>query len=132
MTPASYALNISSPQIDTDVVLLEKDQNLTNINSTATGSLNHRLAQQSLRQPAAASIDRLVHASIARMMGGLSPAALAIAYWDWAVHLGISPGKQMQLFGKAARQLTRFARQVVLERSPLEDYTIKPCIAPSR
>ena len=41
--------------------------------------------------------DRTLHAAIARMTGGLSPAALAQAYWDWATHLAASPGKRMQL-----------------------------------
>jgi polyhydroxyalkanoate synthase len=31
------------------------------------------------------------------MTGGLSPAALALAYWDWAAaHLALSPGKQIE------------------------------------
>ena len=48
--------------------------------------------------------DRAVHAAMARMTGGLSPAALAGAYVDWAVHLAFAPGKQMQLAGKARAQ----------------------------
>jgi polyhydroxyalkanoate synthase len=129
MTPVANALNIPSSQIDRDVALPEEEQHLTNLSSTVAEALNDWLARQYLQQPAA-SIDRLAHAMIARMTGGLSPAALAIAYLDWATHLGLSPGKQMQLLGKAARQWTRLARQGVLERSPLEGYMIKPCIEP--
>lgn len=129
MTPSSNTLSIPPPKADPDVVRLENAQHLANISSTSSELLNDRLARQYLQQPAA-SADRLVHATIARMTGGLSPAALAIAYWEWAVHLGLSPGRQMQLLGKAARQWARLARQSVLERSPLEQYLIKPCIEP--
>jgi hypothetical protein len=129
VTPVSNASSIRSPRIDPAVGLLEREQNHTNSSSTAAETLNDRLGRQYPHQPAA-SIDRLVHATVARMTGGLSPAALAIAYWDWAAHLGLSPGKQMQLLGKAARQWARLARQSVLERSPLEQYVIKPCIEP--
>ena len=48
--------------------------------------------------------DRALHANLAQFTGGLSPAALAGAYWDWAVHLAVSPGKQMQLAEKACAQ----------------------------
>jgi polyhydroxyalkanoate synthase len=54
-------------------------------------------------------IDRSLHGVTARFTGGLSPAALAQAYWDWAIHLGTSPGKQMQLFAKGMRKTARFA-----------------------
>ncbi|MFT7027657.1 MAG: polyhydroxyalkanoate synthase [Paracoccaceae bacterium] len=55
-------------------------------------------------------VDRSIHAGIARMTGGLSPAALAEAWADWAVHLAISPGKQTMLATKAARKTGRLAR----------------------
>jgi hypothetical protein len=40
------------------------------------------------------SSDRLLHAAMGRLTAGLSPAALALAYADWAVHLWSSPGTQ--------------------------------------
>jgi len=52
--------------------------------------------------------DRSLHASIARFTGGLSPAALAQAYLDWAVHLAAAPGKQILLAQKAMRKAIRF------------------------
>ena len=61
----------------------------------------------------AESVDRRVHASIARMTGGLSPAALAGAYLDWATHLAFSPGKQAQLAGKAVRKWSRLGQYAV-------------------
>src|SRR5450830_1056616 len=40
-------------------------------------------------------VDRSLHATAARFTFGLSPAALAEAYLDWATHLAFSPGKWM-------------------------------------
>ncbi len=54
-------------------------------------------------------IDRSLHAEIARFTAGLSPAALAHAYLDWATHLAYSPGKRLQLIDKAVRKAVRFA-----------------------
>ena len=64
------------------------------------------------------TIDRAVHANLARQTGGLSPAALAGAYADWAVHLASSPGKQAQLLGKALRKGWRFANHMKTARLP--------------
>jgi len=52
--------------------------------------------------------DRALHAAIARYTGGLSPAALAQAYMDWASHLAAAPGKRLQLVDKAIRKAMRF------------------------
>ncbi|HWS76245.1 MAG TPA: alpha/beta fold hydrolase [Quisquiliibacterium sp.] len=54
-------------------------------------------------------VDRSVHAATARFTGGMSPAALAGAYMDWALHLAAAPGKQMRLVEKAIRKSGRFA-----------------------
>ena len=61
------------------------------------------------RDAAISSFDRLLHANQARLTGGLSPASLSSAYFDWAVHLANSPGKQAQLVEKALRKSIRFA-----------------------
>ena len=53
--------------------------------------------------------DRSLHAAVARFTAGLSPAALAHAYLDWATHLFYSPGKRLQLVDKAVRKAVRFA-----------------------
>jgi polyhydroxyalkanoate synthase subunit PhaC len=55
------------------------------------------------------SIDRLLHASMGRFTLGLSPAALWLAYSDWAIHLFGSPGKFQQLAEKGARNTIRFS-----------------------
>ena len=57
-------------------------------------------------------VDRSTHAALARYTFGLSPAALAEAYVDWATHLATSPGKQMQLVQKGARKFVRLVHHV--------------------
>ena len=52
-------------------------------------------------------VDRSLHATIARFTFGLSPAALAKAYFDWAIHLAVSPGKRLQLEIGLDRKSTR-------------------------
>ena len=56
-----------------------------------------------------ADIDRLFHASLARLTGGLSPAALMLAFADWAVHLAASPGRRLTLAQNAVRDAHSFA-----------------------
>lgn len=65
--------------------------------------------------------DQSVHATLARITGGISPSALALAYADWAVHLATSPGKQMQLVNKAMRKSRRLARFVQSEMTGEDD-----------
>jgi hypothetical protein len=52
--------------------------------------------------------DRALHAATARFTAGVSPAALAEAYLDWATHLAYAPGKRIQLVDKAMRKAMRF------------------------
>jgi polyhydroxyalkanoate synthase len=53
--------------------------------------------------------DRLFHAALGRLTSGISPAALALAWTDWALHLAQSPGKWGRLTEKAVRKTGRFA-----------------------
>ena len=41
--------------------------------------------------------DRLLHAFQARLTGSLSPASLALAFQDWALHLANAPGRRARL-----------------------------------
>jgi polyhydroxyalkanoate synthase len=50
------------------------------------------------------ALDRSLHASVGRITAGLSPAAMALAYLDWAAHLAAAPGKRIELAGLAAGQ----------------------------
>jgi len=72
--------------------------------------------------------DRSLHAAIARFTNGLSPAALAHAYLDWATHLAYSPGKQLQLVDKAMRKAVRFVNYAC--RCAMEGGKTDLCIAP--
>ena len=58
-------------------------------------------------------LDRVAHANIAKLCGGFSPLAIAEAAADWALHLGVSPGRQ------SALALSAVAEQVSLLDSAL-------------
>ena len=74
------------------------------------------------------ALDHITHAGLARLTAGLSPAAIAGAFTDWAVHLAISPGKQVELAAKGGRawaQLAQFATRYAIDGGACE-----PCIEP--
>jgi polyhydroxyalkanoate synthase len=48
-------------------------------------------------------LDRLLHASAAPLTAGLSPVSLSLAWADWAWHLAVSPGRQLDLAALAAQ-----------------------------
>ena len=72
--------------------------------------------------------DRSLHAAAAHLTAGLSPAALAQAYLDWATHLANAPGKRMQLVDKALRKAVRFADYA--GRCAMGGGTAEHCIEP--
>jgi polyhydroxyalkanoate synthase len=74
-------------------------------------------------------VDRSTHASLARFTAGLSPAAIAEAYLDWATHLAFAPGKRLQLADKAARKAMRF-NSFALRCLLKGNATQRPCIEP--
>jgi polyhydroxyalkanoate synthase len=45
--------------------------------------------------------DRALHAMLARLSGGISPAALLLAYTDWLSHLASSPQRQIEIAQEA-------------------------------
>jgi polyhydroxyalkanoate synthase subunit PhaC len=53
-------------------------------------------------------LDRVAHATIAKLSGGFSPMAVAEAGFDWGLHLALSPGRQ------AALGLSALAEQALL------------------
>lgn len=53
------------------------------------------------RQTVYEEMDRVAHASIAKTTSGIAPTVLGEAWMDWAVHLAVSPGKQLQLMEQA-------------------------------
>ncbi|SRR5579871_319832 len=76
-------------------------------------------------------MDRSLHAAVARFTAGLSPAALAHAYLDWATHLAFAPGKRFQLVDKAVKKtlrLANYAWQCALHGD--KEHPPQPCIEP--
>lgn len=59
------------------------------------------------------ALDALANALRARGTGGLSPAAALLAWYDWALHLSLSPGKQRHLLEKGLHKHQRLARYAV-------------------
>jgi len=47
------------------------------------------------------TIDRLSRATVSQITAGLSPAAVALAFADWTMHLASAPGKQLDLARQA-------------------------------
>jgi polyhydroxyalkanoate synthase len=74
----------------------------------------------------AAGLDRALHAQLARLTQGISPASVIGATMDWLVHLAMSPGKQAQLVSKAQRKATRLG----LAALHCADRDGAPCIEP--
>jgi polyhydroxyalkanoate synthase subunit PhaC len=58
--------------------------------------------------PDASTVDRIIHALIGRATQSVSPAALALAWLDWLIHLASSPGKLAELNQKAMGKAARF------------------------
>lgn len=54
------------------------------------------------------TVDRMVHAATSQFTLGISPAAMSVAFVDWATHLAWAPGKQQALLKKAIRKAARF------------------------
>ncbi|HET9717637.1 MAG TPA: alpha/beta fold hydrolase [Pseudolabrys sp.] len=54
------------------------------------------------------SLDLILRSAVARLTGGIAPAALSQAYFDWLQHLLLSPDTQIALLQKGARQWSRY------------------------
>ena len=52
--------------------------------------------------------DRALHAMLARLSGGISPAALLLAYTDWLSHLASSPQRRIEIAQEAVVDPKRF------------------------
>jgi polyhydroxyalkanoate synthase len=56
------------------------------------------------------NIDRMARATMGRFTQGVSPTAMAAAWFDWSSHLARAPGRQLELTLKAWTNLARLAR----------------------
>jgi polyhydroxyalkanoate synthase len=79
-------------------------------NADAASSGPEPAAASSLPAPedAGSALDRAVHAAMGRLTGGLSPAAMALAWFNWALQMAISPGRHLHLVDLGFRLGARF------------------------
>jgi polyhydroxyalkanoate synthase subunit PhaC len=71
--------------------------------------------------------DRAFHAGVARLTGGLSPAAISLAFADWQLHLLAAPGKCVALTGEALQQAVEFGNAVALKHAAYQPWSaIRP------
>lgn len=82
---------------------------------------------ETLGSEAFASVDRMRAAMTGKVTGGLSPAALSLALFDWSFHLAAAPGKQAELATKAVRKWSRLATHCLAE---MTHKGTAPCIEP--
>ena len=73
------------------------------------------------------TLDRLIHAMEGRFTKGMSPASLLLAYMDWLIHMGHSPGKIAEMMENMLRKHSAFL--LWASRAPF-DPDIKPFIKP--
>lgn len=100
----------------------------TKTNSFAPSFNGTRRTEEPLGGEAFAAIDRMAEVLSGRMTGGLSPAACALALFDWSLHLAGAPGKRAELADKAARKAARFWIQALAVAAG--DDNLPPCIEP--
>jgi polyhydroxyalkanoate synthase len=74
----------------------------------------------------ATTIDRALHAQLAHLTQGISPASMAGAYMDWLAHLAISPGKLGELMANGQRQATRLLAHAMPSPGDGERACIEP------
>ena len=74
-----------------------------------------------------ASLDHTTRARIAQLTAGVSPVSLAAASADWAMHLALAPGKQVQLVEKALKKALRWG---LFAYAALRPGACEPCIEP--
>lgn len=72
-------------------------------------------------------IDRSLNAAASRFTVGLAPGSLTEAWFDWALHLALAPGKRIQLLEKAAKKTIRLALYNQAQAMP--DRSVR-CIEP--
>lgn len=72
-------------------------------------------------------MDKTAHATMAKATLGIAPAALALAYLDWATHLATSPGKQLKLVEKA---MSKYSRLADFAKHCMTEDAARACIDP--
>jgi polyhydroxyalkanoate synthase subunit PhaC len=54
-------------------------------------------------------VDRMVHAALGTLHGGFSPMGLAEAWFDWMIHLSVSPGRMAEIGAETYADMTDLA-----------------------
>ena len=84
-------------------------------------------AEESVGVEAFRAIDRMREALTGQTTGGVSPAAIALALFDWSIHLAAAPGKRMELVYKAGRKTNRLLSYLAAAATHPD---MPPCIEP--
>ena len=82
----------------------DKDHRAVALDEPGSGQKPDTKPQQPEPYPA----DRAFHAMLANLTGGVSPAALSLAYIDWASHLATAPQRQIEIAQDALRSTRQF------------------------
>lgn len=96
--------------------------------ASSTGLTGDTAAPRIFSAGGGRAIDRFLHFIQSRATLGLSPAAIALAYLDWSLHLAASPGKQNELADARIRNITRFGQQIA--SGLLRRAAFPPCTEP--
>lgn len=97
----------------------------TRITPAAAAPISPALAESSTE--AYRVFDRIGEALTGQMSGGISPAALAMATFDWLIHLASAPGKRLELANKAGQKTARLLAHVA---SACTCADTPPCVVP--
>ena len=73
-------------------------------------------------------LERMLHAAMGQLTQGISPHALALAWFDWAIHVAQSPGKWQQLAQKAQKAVRKDARFLDYAWRSALGLPVAPCI----
>lgn len=79
------------------------------------------VAADSLPPPEPYALDRAFHAMLARFTGGLSPAALSLAWLDWSLHLAAAPERRIEIARNVLRDSRRFVEAAAHATSPEQE-----------
>lgn len=72
--------------------------------ATASAGAPHHLCYLTGDEIAVNPLDMTLQCLLAKFTAGISPASLMLTWTDWALHLALSPGKQLSLFNTLQQQ----------------------------
>ncbi len=94
--------------------------------------LDGEAVPESVIDKLAAALDREVGKSLAKATMGMSPPAVASAWIDWAMHLALSPGKQLKLLNSGLNKTRKLlpyafrASMAAVRRQPAPEAVAAP------